>query len=164
MGRDSQVEARPLVKQAHSWKNPVFNRTFYKSRMHSAAFRAHQDFSNTLSIHGDTQHWPCKSSAGTWEHELHPPHLHPFVIQPIEISNFTPFNSDMSHLIPNKVGCNVPCSRAEPRRGVCVLSPALLSPQLKGRELSWHNRGCASLHTASHSFSNNILSSWRSYS
>lgn len=93
-----------------------------------------------------------------------PPHLHPFVIQPIEISNFTPFNSDMSHLIPNKVGCNVPCSRAEPRRGVCVLSPALLSPQLKGRELSWHNRGCASLHTASHSFSNNILSSWRSYS
>lgn len=103
----------------------VLNRTFCKCKMHSAAFRAGQELSSASMGTRSTEPW--KSSAAT--QELHPPHLHPFVTQPMEISNFTPFHSAMSHLILNKVGCNVPCSRAKARRGVCVLCSALATAQ-----------------------------------
>lgn len=73
----------------------------------------------------------------------------------------------MSHLVLNKVGCNVPHSRAKERR-VCAFLGSTIATAANGSMLSWQHRGCtqgcASLHTARHSFRNNILSSWRSYS
>lgn len=104
----------------HVWLNrymaekkwSVLHRTFCKSKMCSAASRADQE----LSSPGDRQHQPLEEQC--WD--LYPPQLYPFVIQPREISNSTPLNSDMSHLILNQVECNVPCSRAQPRGAVCV--------------------------------------------